>query len=129
MLGGSLVGLVLPLLCGQILWINLLTPPAGWGRLRDRNLASPKNMRRSGTNPGGVDLHSSSRGWAWQWQRCTLTVTALAVGASPRVVPRTAGQQLVTLGLRPAGGRARSAFEPRAGMAGTEGARRGVLGQ
>ncbi len=67
MLGGSLVGLVLPLLPAQILWINLLTHGLvgvafGQNPPTPRRCAVPRDRRRSRSSP-------LARASPWPWPR------------------------------------------------------------
>jgi Ca2+-transporting ATPase len=79
MLGGSLVGLVLPLLPGQILWINLLTHGLV-GVAFGTEPVDPKDMRRPPRPPWEAIFTPRSRG-ALVLAATSLTVTALLVGA------------------------------------------------
>jgi len=79
MLGGSLVGLVLPLLPGQILWINLLTHGLVGVAFRHR-AGDPKDMRRPPRPPSEAIFTPRSRA-ALAVAAASLIVTALLVGA------------------------------------------------
>jgi Ca2+-transporting ATPase len=79
MLGGGLVGLVLPLLPGQILWINLLTHGLV-GVSFGAEPADPQDMRRPPRPPSESIFTSRSR-VALAVAAVTLTLAALTVGA------------------------------------------------
>lgn len=126
MLGGSLVGLVLPLLPGQILWINLLTHGLV-GVAFGTEPADPKNMRRSPRPPAESIFTPRSR-IALAVAAITLTVTALAVGAL--TAGGTADRRtavFLTLGLGQLGVALALRSNP-GGRRGTRGLERGVLG-
>jgi Ca2+-transporting ATPase len=79
MLGGALVGLVLPLLPGQILWINLMTHGLV-GIAFGAEPADPGEMRRPPRAPSESIFSSHSRKML-VFAATTLTVSALGVGA------------------------------------------------
>jgi Ca2+-transporting ATPase len=125
MLGGATVGLVLPLLPGQILWINLLTHGLV-GVAFGTEPADPREMRRPPRPPSESIFPARSRKLL-AVAAVALTVSALTVGAVAAGdigARRTAvflalglGQLGVALALR-SGGHAR---------AGARGLERGVL--
>jgi Ca2+-transporting ATPase len=79
MLGGALVGMVLPLLPGQILWINLLTHGLV-GVAFGAEPADPQEMRRPPLPPSETIFTARSRR-TLMVATTALTVTALGVGA------------------------------------------------
>jgi Ca2+-transporting ATPase len=79
MLGGPLVGLVLPLLPGQILWINLLTHGLV-GVAFGAEPADPEEMRRPPRSPSESIFTRRSRVSLFV-AAAALTATALVVGA------------------------------------------------
>jgi Ca2+-transporting ATPase len=126
MLGGTLVGLVLPLLPGQILWINLLTHGLV-GITFGAEPADPRDMRRAPRPPSEAIFAPRAR-WALVVAAVALTVSALAVGA---LVAGTVAERrtavFVTLGL----GQLGVALALRSGGRSRRGARgleRGVAG-
>jgi P-type Ca2+ transporter type 2C len=126
MLGGALVGLVLPLLPGQILWINLLTHGLV-GVAFGAEPSDPDDMRRPPRPPSEAIFTSRSR-LALVVGAIALTATALAVGAitaGSLADRRTA--VFLTLGL----GQLGVALALRArtrGRRGVRGLEKGVLG-
>ena len=79
MLGGALVGLVLPLLPGQILWINLMTHGLV-GIAFGAEPADPGEMRRP-PRPPSESIFSTRSRQMLVFAATTLTVSALGVGA------------------------------------------------
>ena len=125
MLGGWLVGLVLPLLPGQILWINLLTHGLV-GVAFGGEPADPRDMRRPPRPPGESVFTSRSR-VALGAAAVSLTVSSLLVGAvTPGAVADRRTAVFLALGL----GQLGVALALRAGTAGRRGSRgveRGVV--
>jgi Ca2+-transporting ATPase len=98
MLGGALVGLVLPLLPGQILWINLLTHGLV-GVAFGAEPADPDEMRRPPRPPTESIFPARSR-TLLVLAATALTVSALAVGAiAPGGVDARRTTVFLTLGL------------------------------
>jgi Ca2+-transporting ATPase len=79
MLGGALVGLVLPLLPGQILWINLMTHGLV-GIAFGAEPADPGEMRRP-PRPPSESIFSARSRMMLVLAAMSLTVSALSVGA------------------------------------------------
>jgi P-type Ca2+ transporter type 2C len=98
MLGGWLVGLVLPLLPGQILWINLLTHGLV-GVAFGAEPADPRNMRQPPRPPSESVFTARSR-VALGVAAAALTGTALLVGAmTPGSVAERRTAVFLALGL------------------------------
>jgi len=125
MLGGALVGLVLPLLPGQILWINLLTHGLV-GVAFGAEPADPQEMRRPPRPPSESIFTARSRRLL-VLAAVALTASALAVGAlASGDVDARRTAVFLTLGL----GQLGVALALRSGTSARRGARgleRGVL--